>query len=310
MISLLLMGQIGQLFLMILMGYILVKSGLLKSTDSKTISIIVLYLVIPCTIINSFQVDYTVETRNGLILAVIAAIFIHIIFFALTKLLGKIFKFNSIEKASIIYSNAGNLIIPIVAGILGDKWVLYCCGFMSVQLVFLWTHCKMMISEEKGADLRKIIINVNTIAILIGLILFITGIKLPGITKDTVAAVSKLIAPLSMIVAGMLMAGVKLRTIFTTKRIYLVALMRMIIYPAVVLVFLKLTNLTSYVPDGYTILLISFLATMTPSASTVTQMAQVYDNDADYANMINVFTVLVCIATMPLMVMAYEIILK
>ena len=43
---------------------------------------------------------------------------------------------------------------------------------------------------------------------------------------------------------------------------------------------------------------------------TVTQMAQVYDNDADYANMINVFTVLVCIATMPLMVMAYEIILK
>ena len=54
-----------------------------------------------------------------------------------------------------------------------------------------------MISEEKGADLRKIIINVNTIAILIGLILFITGIKLPGITKDTVAAVSKLIAPLS-----------------------------------------------------------------------------------------------------------------
>ena len=238
MISLLLMGQIGQLFLMILMGYILVKSGLLKSTDSKTISVIVLYLVIPCTIINSFQVDYTVETRNGLILAVIAAIFIHIIFFALTKLLGKIFKFNSIEKASIIYSNAGNLIIPIVAGILGDKWVLYCCGFMSVQLVFLWTHCKMMISEEKGADLRKIIINVNTIAILIGLILFITGIKLPGITKDTVA---KLIAPLSMIVAGMLMAGVKLRTIFTTKRIYLVALMRMIIYPAVVLVFLNIS---------------------------------------------------------------------
>ena len=49
---------------------------------------------------------------------------------------------------------------------------------------------------------------------------------------------------------------------------------------------------------------------MTPSASTVTQMAQVYDNDADYANMINVFTGLVCIATMPLMVMAYEMILK
>lgn len=306
MISLLLMGQIGQLFLMILMGYVLVKSGLLKAKDSRTISVIVLYLVIPCTIINSFQVDYNIKTRNGLILSVIAAIFIHIIFFALTKILGSIFKFNSIEKASIIYSNAGNLIIPIVSGILGDKWVLYCCGFMSVQLVFLWTHCKMMISEEKGADLKKIIINVNTIAILIGFILFITEIKLPGITKDTVDAVSKLIAPLSMIVSGMLMADVRLRTIFISKRIYLISFMRMIVYPTVILIFFKLTDLISYVNDGYTILLISFLATMTPSASTVTQMAQVYNNDSEYSNMINVFTVLVCIITMPLMVMLYE----
>ncbi len=309
MISLFLIGPIGQLFLMILMGYILVKSGLLKSKDSKIISVIVLYLVIPCTIINSFQVDYTVETRNGLILAVVAAIFIHIIFFILTKIFGGIFKFTSIEKASIIYSNAGNLIIPIVAGILGDEWVIFATGFMAVQLCFLWTHCKMMISEEKEADLKKIIVNVNTIAILIGLVLFIIGIKLPGIAKDTVGAVSKLIAPLSMIVSGMLMADIKIRTIFTSKRIYLVALMRMIIYPAVILVFFKLTSATSFVDNGYTILLISFLATMTPSASTVTQMAQVYDNDADYANSINVFTVLVCIATMPLMVMAYEMIL-
>lgn len=155
MISLLLMGQIGQLFLMILMGYILVKSGLLKSTDSKTISVIVLYLVIPCTIINSFQVDYTVETRNGLILAVIAAIFIHIIFFALTKLLGKIFKFNSIEKASIIYSNAGNLIIPIVAGILGDKWVLYCCGFMSLFSLYFYGHIVRCDKRRKGGRFKK-----------------------------------------------------------------------------------------------------------------------------------------------------------
>ena len=67
-----------------------------------------------------------------------------------------------------------------------------------------------------------------------------------------------------------------------------------------------MSNLQSFVNDGYTILLVSFLATMTPAASTVTHMAQVYDNDADYANRINIFTVIVCIVTMPLMVMAYE----
>lgn len=184
--------------------------------------------------------------------------------------------------------------------------MLYSCAFMSVQLVFLWTHCKMIISQENEVDIKKIMVNINTISILIGLVLFISGIRLPGVLSETLSSVSKLIAPLSMIVSGMLMADVKLKTIFTSKRIYLVAFMRMIVYPAVILAFFKLSNLQSFVSDGYTILLVSFLATMTPAASTVTQMAQVYDNDADYANRINIFTVIVCIITMPLMVMAYE----
>ena len=51
-ISLLLMNQIIQLFIMIFMGFIIVKANLLKAEDSKILSVIVLYLIIPCVIIN------------------------------------------------------------------------------------------------------------------------------------------------------------------------------------------------------------------------------------------------------------------
>ena len=68
-ISLLLMQQITELFLMIFMGYVIVKARLLKGEDSKVISKIVLYLIIPCVIINAFQVDYTSEKVQGLLLA-------------------------------------------------------------------------------------------------------------------------------------------------------------------------------------------------------------------------------------------------
>ena len=64
-ISLLLMQQITELFLMIFMGYVIVKARLLKGEDSKVISKIVLYLIIPCVIINAFQVDYTSEKVQG-----------------------------------------------------------------------------------------------------------------------------------------------------------------------------------------------------------------------------------------------------
>ena len=48
--SLLLMEQILELFLMILMGFIIVKAGIVTDEDSKVLSKIVLYLIIPCVI--------------------------------------------------------------------------------------------------------------------------------------------------------------------------------------------------------------------------------------------------------------------
>ena len=60
------MEQILELFLMILMGFIIVKAGIVTDEDSKVLSKIVLYLIIPCVIINAFQVNYTPETVHGL----------------------------------------------------------------------------------------------------------------------------------------------------------------------------------------------------------------------------------------------------
>ena len=61
------MEQIIQLFLMIFMGYLIVKVGLVKDEDSKVLSKIILYLIIPCVIINAFQVDYTIAACSGCI---------------------------------------------------------------------------------------------------------------------------------------------------------------------------------------------------------------------------------------------------
>ena len=58
-LSILLMEQIAKLFLMIFMGYAVVKLGLLTDEDSKVLSTLVLYLIVPSVILNAFQVDYT-----------------------------------------------------------------------------------------------------------------------------------------------------------------------------------------------------------------------------------------------------------
>ena len=306
-ISLLLMNQIIQLFIMIFMGFIIVKARLLKAEDSKILSVIVLYLIIPCVIINAFQVDYTPQTVKGLLIALAGSVMTQVILLIVVSILGKVFHLNEVEVASIYYSNSGNLIVPIVTFILGKEWVLYGCVFMSVQLVFIWTHCKKIISRESTYDWRKIVLNINMISIAIGIILFLTRIHLPAIINNTLSAVGSMIGPASMIVTGMLFAGMDFKQIFANKRVYFVSFFRLIIVPVIALFLIKCSQLSTFSSNGNKLMMIVFLAIITPSASTVTQMCQVYGNDSQYASAINVVTTLLAIVTMPLMVMLFQI---
>ena len=308
-ISILLLEQIIQLFIMIFMGFVIVKANLLKSEDSKVISVIVLYLIIPCVIINAFQVDYTKNTVQGLLIALAASVLTQVALLIIISVAGRFLHLNEVEVASIYYSNSGNLIVPIVTFILGKEWVLYGCVFMSVQLIFIWTHCKKIISRESSYDWRKIVFNINMISIAIGIILFFTKIQLPSDINNTLSSVGSMIGPASMIVTGMLFAGMDLKQIFTNKKVYFVSFLRLIVVPVIALILIKCSNLASFSSNGSKIMLIVFLAIITPSASTVTQMCQVYGNDSQYASAINVVTTLFAIITMPFMVMLFQTII-
>ncbi|HIX77857.1 MAG TPA: AEC family transporter, partial [Candidatus Fusicatenibacter merdavium] len=85
----------------------------------------------------------------------------------------------------------------------------------------------------------------------------------------------------------------------------LVAFLRMIFCPGVALLLIKLSHAADLVPNGEQVLLITLLATMTPAASTITQFAQLFRSDAEYAGSINILTTLICIVTMPMFVALY-----
>lgn len=304
-ISFLLFKQIAQFFIMIIMGYTLVKLKIVKSEDSKVLSMACLYLIMPCVIINSFLIDFTPEKLKGLGLAVGVAIVIHFVAWIFIKILGKVLNFNPVEKASVMYSNAANMVIPVVMSVLGDEWVLYSSAFVSVQLVLLWTHCKSMLSNEKGFELKKIYTNINLIAIFIGILLFITKIHIPSVLQGTLKSVGGTVAPISMIITGMIMAGAELKKVFSNGRIYLVLFFRMIFFPFIVFLIIYFTGITNVMDNGAMILLVTFIATITPTASSITQMAQVYGNNEQYAGAINIMTTIASIVTMPIMVALY-----
>ena len=302
-----LVNKIISLALVMAMGWLLVKCGLLKSENSKVITTISMYLIMPCMILSAFQVDCTQEVRDGLFLAVIAAIIIHIIFIVLNIPLRKLLKLDVVEQSSVIYSNAGNLIIPLVTAILGKEWVIYTSAFIVVQLTLLWSHGKSLLCREKGFSLKKILLNINMITIAIGVIMFFTGLRLPPLINDTVDTVGGMIGPISMLIMGMVIGGLKLREILSYKRILIPTFLRLIIIPLIILPFLKYSGIASLASNGKSVLLITLLAVAAPSATSITQMSQLYGCDDKYACAINVITTILCIGSFPLMVFLYQL---
>lgn len=307
MIGFILARKIFSMFLMIFAGVFLIKAKLVKAEESKTLSVITLYLIMPCTIVSAFQVDYTPEVRNGLLLAVAASAIVNFGMIFLTWLIGKPLRLDSVEKASIIYSNAGNLIIPIVTSVMGPEWVIYSSGFICVQVILIWTHCKMLLCGEKKVELKKIVTNINMIACFIGILMFFTKVKFPYPVQDAVDTMGSMIGPVSMVVTGMLIGSTSWEQISAHRRLWLVVLLRLVGYPLLAVLLLKYSGLAGFVSDGQQILLVTLLATIAPTASSVTQMAQVYGKNADYCSAINVVSTLLCIISMPIMVTLYQL---
>lgn len=308
-LSVLLAEQIVVIFLMMAIGYVIVKIRLFKTEDSSVLSNLVVYICFPCVIINSFQIELTARTAKGLLLAVAAAAAAHAFMLLAVWILEKPLRLNSIEKVSIIYTNAGYLVIPLVSAVLGEEWVFYTTAFLLVQNLLTWTHGVSVLKGESERNYRKILLNPNIIALAAGILLFAAQIRLPAVLSSCEESMSGLVTPASMLVIGMVIGDVDLGWVFCQKRPYLICLIRLVVIPLAAAAGFAAVERAGLHADAEYILLIVLIAVAAPVAAIITQLAQIYDRDVRYASVINVMSVVFCIFTMPLAVLIYELLI-
>lgn len=127
-------------------------------------------------------------------------------------------------------------------------------------------------SGKKGV--KAVLGNPIVIALVIGLIFFFLPIEIPSIVKTAMSGIAGLNSPLAMIILGVYIAQMNPVTIFTNLRIYLCALLRLIIIPIITwAVFLIL-------PIGNEVIKnVVIMAAATPVGANVAIFAQQYDKD-------------------------------
>ena len=295
------MNGILVLLCMIICGAAVEKAGLVTAESSRSLSVVLIYIITPCVIIETYE-SPSGGSGAGLVLSCVAAVFCHVLYIALARLLKRPLGLSDIEQANIAYTNSGNLIIPLVAAVFGAKEIMYCSTFVAVQTFFVWTHGRSLVSGERKLSLRRVFLNINVIAVFIGLFLFITGIRLPDIVSSAMKSMGLAMGPVAMIQMGIILGGMKLRDIFLVRRAWFIAFIRLIAFPFAAALFYVLCGAASLVPDGREILTVSFLSAAAPCAVMITQFALVFHREYERSSAINIISTILCMATIPLMV--------
>lgn len=309
MLSFLLMKKIIAMVFTALFGYVIVKAKLLKPEDKNVLNVLSLYAINPCVIISSYQVELTEDKMEGLVLTVAAAVVVHIAFIFLTFLSKKALKLSNSEQMAVIYTNCGGLIIPMVGAVLGKEYIFYVCSYIVVQTVLFWTHGIMLMGEgQDGVSLKKIFANPNMWAVIIGLILFLGQVSLPETLLDTISGVGDMCGPMVMIIMGMIVADMNLKEIFRTKRAYLISFLRLILLPLLFILVVRMTGITLYSEEIYAAMLVTLLAVSAPIATGVVMVSLLYDADVKYVSTVNIMSLVLCIVTMPLLVLVYQMV--
>ncbi len=305
-LSLMLLEQILVMTIFILFGFLIVKCHILKGTDSAVISALVIYIICPALLLDAFQVSFSREKMYGFLLAIMASVLMHLLLLVVTYVIGKMISLNEVERMSIIYTNCGNLLVPLIGAILGKDYVLYCSAFMTIQNILFWTHGAYWLGGRSAMNPKKIITNPNIIALALGLILFCSGLRIPGLLGVAISKTGACVGPISMMVIGIIIGSANLRTVFTNWRSYLICFLRLIVIPLLTILMLWVTRIPGLMEQGPKILYVSFLGAAAPTAANVTQLANLYDNDTVLAGSINILSVFFCILTMPLMTIIYQ----
>ena len=308
MIAVPLAKKIAELFLILFAAAALVKTGILKTENSKILSRLSLYFITPCVIFNSFQKELTAGIGQGLLIAVALAVGFELIFFLVAAVLRRIWKATEVERASVVFSNVGNLVIPLVSFVLGPEWIIYTSAYILVFNLLFWTVGIRMFDRESAPGIRKILLNPNLLATWAGLITLFFRLKLPEPVALAFSDVAAMIGPLTMMITGMMIGGMTFLGMFSNRRVFGVIFFRMILASG--LAVLAAVLVARFLPVDRNVVMIILLGAIAPSASNINQVAILYNRDAGYASAINVLTTLSCIVTIPLWIMLFEALIR
>lgn len=294
------LNQVFVLFLLMGIGFVLSKAGIIDKKGSDQMTTLLCYVVLPCAILFSFQMKFTSSMLMNFVMMCAITFGVHVL-----NILVSAFVFNkkmiaddqkrSVLRFSSIYSNTGFMGFPLLESMAGTNGLFYGSAYNSVFGLFLWTHGFMLFSgkPDKKAVL-KAVLNPNIIASVVGLLLFCFSITLPGPIYLSVKYLAQLNTALSMIVIGTTMTQISFKGLFSGIQSWICVAMRNVVLPLALLFLLYAIGVRGQ------LLLCSIIPAACPVAGFSVLFSKLTGKDVAFPCKIMTLSTLSSLITMPL----------
>ena len=293
-IVVLLLRQNLVMLVYMMIGYFLYKKKLVSAGGSADIGRILLYIVMPAAILKSYLADFSQERLEGLFVSFLAALLSLLLSIAAARIAFS--KEQGIERFGAAFSNAGFIGIPLVQMTLGEEAVFYVSSYVALLNILQWTYGLVTITGDRSLiSVKRLRTNPILLSFLAGIALFLLPVSLPETAENVVGTIAAMNGPLAMIVLGVYLGQVPLRSLFSGRVGYRCALVRLIVIPVLTMALLFVF------PEKYHMLKLTILiAASAPVGSNVSIFAQLYGQDYMQSVKEVTLSTLLCIITLPL----------
>lgn len=311
------------LFLYMVPGFVLKKTGLAGEGFAKALSVYVLYIAQGAMFIHGFIVRFDPAVFEGIVKVFILAFVAHLLFYLIARgLFTKApEKLRRVLRFAVIFSNAGYMGIPVINDVFGDEFTIYASIYVVWFNIFAFSLGRLIYTDDKKyISAKKMLINPAVLPILFGMLLYLTGAggwiqsvlgkdgfvpSLITMLYNVITVLKGTVAPLSMAVIGAKLADVKLGAAFKDRYLYRFLAVRLIAFPVMMWGIMRILVAFGILNGDLTAVVLILCST--PAAALTTMFAELHDCDAAYSGKLVAVSTLVSIATMPAVALLLKI---
>lgn len=294
--------QLLMLFVILVIGYIGNRCKVLDKNANKVLSKCIINITLSALIISSvMNIENKVsfgELGMLLFFASLVYVFMTLISLVIPRIIGVPQEDRGVYSMMAIFGNVAFMGFPILKALYGSEIIFYASLFNIPFNLLLYSLGMVFLSPRGTVKINKnLFLNPPLISSVVALIIYLLPVNFPVFFVNGLSMLGDMTIPGAMLVIGSSLAEVSIKEIFNDFRIYLISLVKLVVFPLMVWAVLK-----PFVTDPL-LLAVGVVTTAMPMATNITMLSITFGGNEALASKGIFISTLMSLITIPLVLL-------